>query len=111
MKNFNEIIERDALTLVDFYASWCGPCKMMHPILEELKKNIGDRATILKMDIDDMKNKPWVQRFNIASVPTLILFRKGEQLWRQSGVVSAFKLEKLIEQFQQQPEPQATRQS
>ena len=82
--------------MVDFFAEWCGPCKMMAPILTELKIRVGDRATIIKIDVD--KNPQVAAAYQVRSVPTLILFRKGEVLWRQSGVAQANQLEELINQ-------------
>lgn len=94
MSKFNEVIAQDKPVLVDFFAEWCGPCKMQAPILEELKKKIGDRATIIKVDVD--KNPAVAAQFGIRSVPTLIIFRKGEVRWKQSGVFPAKELERLI---------------
>ncbi len=94
MSKFNEVIAQDKPVLVDFFAEWCGPCKMQAPILEELKKKIGDRATIIKVDVD--KNPAVAAQFGIRSVPTLIIFRKGEVRWKQSGVFPANELERLI---------------
>jgi thioredoxin 1 len=85
MSSFKEIILANKPTLVDFYATWCGPCKLVHPILDELKKQMGNQVVILKIDVD--KNPKVSEQFKIRSVPTLMLFKDGKTLWRESDVI------------------------
>jgi thioredoxin 1 len=91
---FQEIINRDKPVLVDFFATWCGPCKMMSSILEDVKSRVGESAGIIKIDVD--KNPQAAAAYQVQGVPTLILFKNGKPLWRQSGVVQAKELERLI---------------
>ena len=94
---FSEFINSETPTLVDFFAEWCGPCKMMKPILEELKTKVGDQIKILKIDVD--KNQQVASAYKIQGVPTLMLFKSGQIKWRQSGVLSAKDLLKVLEQY------------
>lgn len=94
MEKFNDIINSNQLTLVDFFATWCGPCKQMHPVLEQLKADLGDSIRIIKVDVD--KNGPLAATYRIQSVPTLMLFRAGKMLWRQSGAMSLADLKNLL---------------
>lgn len=92
---FNELIKGDKPVLVDFFAEWCGPCKAMTPILEQVKTQVGDSASIIKIDVD--KNPQAASTFQVRGVPTLILFKQGKVIWRQSGVVAANELSSRIQ--------------
>jgi len=91
---FSELIQGNKPVLVDFYADWCGPCKMMPPILKDLKKRMGDKIIVIKIDTD--KNRAVASKYNIRSIPTLMLFKNGDVLWRQAGVMQANQLQAII---------------
>ena len=97
MASFQEVINSGKPVLVDFSAEWCGPCKMMAPILKEAKDKLGEKATIIKVDVD--RNREAAEHFQIQGVPTLILFKNGQVKWRQSGVVPANTLIDVIHQY------------
>ena len=97
MGNFGAIINSGKPVLVDFHAEWCGPCKVMAPILKQVKDKLGDKVTILKVDID--RNPAVAGHYKVQAVPTLLLFRNGQVKWRQSGVVPLQALVQAVEQF------------
>jgi thioredoxin 1 len=99
-KPFSELVNSETPVLVDFSAEWCGPCKMMPPVLQEVKRSLGDDVTILKIDVD--RNPALARQFNVQSVPTLIVFQQGQVKWRQSGVVPANQLTPVLQSFMTQ---------
>ena len=98
MEKFNELIQSAKPVLVDFYAEWCGPCQRMKPTLLDVAERLGNEVKIIQVDID--KEQKQSERFRIQSVPTLIIFKNGKQLWRQSGVISTNALIKLLKEYQ-----------
>ena len=98
METFNELIQSSKLVLVDFYAEWCGPCQIMKPRILDVMERMGDDIQVIQIDVD--KEKELAARFRIASVPTLIIFKNGKQQWRQSGIISAHALMKLLQEYQ-----------
>ena len=97
MEKFDDIIKSEKTVLVDFFATWCGPCQMMHPVLEELHSTFGEKVRILKVDID--KNQELAALYNVRSVPTLMIFKAGKMEWRQSGYQDAAALQQIINQY------------
>lgn len=93
--NFKNIINSDIPVLVDFYADWCGPCKMLAPILSDVKSELGDHVKIVKIDVD--KNQAIAAQFQVRGVPTLLLFKNGKQVWRESGVIQKADLIQIIQ--------------
>jgi thioredoxin 1 len=94
VSKFSEIINQDQPVLVDFFAEWCGPCKTMSPILKDVKDNLKDRVSIIKIDVD--KNQELASKYQVRGVPTLLLFKNGKQVWRQSGVLQKNELIDVI---------------
>ena len=96
MSKFSDLINQEKPVLIDFFAEWCGPCKTMSPILKEVKANLGNDISVIKVDVD--KNRALASKYQVRGVPTLMLFKKGKQLWRQSGVLSSNDIIKIINQ-------------
>lgn len=94
-QQFNEVVGAEGLTLVDFYATWCGPCKMMHPILEQLSIECANDVNVIKVDVDE--NSTLANKFNIQAIPALMLFKKGEIVWSQTGVLELEQLKEIIQ--------------
>lgn len=94
MNAFHQIINAEKPVLIDFYATWCGPCQMLSPVLKQVKDNLGERVSIIKIDID--KNQEIAASYQIRGVPTMMLFQSGKQLWRQSGVLSKDEIIRII---------------
>jgi thioredoxin 1 len=99
MSNFSQLINSDELVLIDFYATWCGPCQTMAPILKDVKESLGDKLKIIKVDVDKNQALMSTPQFQVRGVPTLMLFRNGKMLWRQSGVIPKDDLIKTIQSF------------
>ena len=90
MARFKELINKNKPVLIDFYAEWCGPCKLMSPVLNEVKDELGESVSVIKIDVD--RNREITQKFGIKGVPTFMIFKEGKQLWRQSGIISKEEL-------------------
>lgn len=97
MNNFEQLIASSRPTLVDFFATWCGPCKMMHPILEEIKQSVGDAATVIKIDVD--QNQQLAMQYGVQAVPTLIIFKQGQPVWMATGVQTAATVTEQLRKF------------
>jgi len=97
MSNFSELINKDKPVLIDFFAEWCGPCKMMSPILKDVKKELGESISILKIDVD--KNQELAAKYQVRGVPTMMLFKNGKQLWRQSGLLQKDEIIKVVSSY------------
>lgn len=94
MSSFSDIINQDKAVLIDFFAEWCGPCKMMSPVLKDVKKELGNSVSIIKIDVD--KNQALATKYQVRGVPTLILFKNGKQLWRQTGLLQKDEIINII---------------
>lgn len=99
INEFNSLTVRNRLVLVDFYATWCGPCKAMHPILDAIEQQFGSSVDVLRVDVDQYESVGLVQHFRVMSVPTLMFFRRGRMLWRNSGMVTLETLVDIIRRY------------
>lgn len=97
MSNFSSLINQEKPVLVDFFAEWCGPCKMMSPILKQVKDELGEKVSIIKIDVD--KNQNLASQFQVRGVPTFVLYKSGNQVWRQSGMIQKRELVSIINKF------------
>lgn len=97
MSKFDDIINQNKPVLIDFFAEWCGPCKMMSPILKDVKDSLGDSVSIIKIDVD--KNQALANKYQVRGVPTLMVFKNGKQLWRQSGVIQKDELLTIFQKY------------
>ncbi|MEH6658497.1 thioredoxin [Leeuwenhoekiella marinoflava] len=95
--SFGNLTDSEIPVLIDFFATWCGPCQTLAPILEDVKKDMGEKVKIIKIDVD--KNQTLAQKFQVRGVPTLMLFKDGKQVWRQSGVLTRADLKSVIESY------------
>ena len=101
MKDFEKVIWRQSLVLVDFFATWCGPCQMMHPVLDRFREQMVGRVDVFKIDIDSLEDAETIRRYNIQAVPTLIFFRRGRLLSRASGRLSLEELKEVVERIEE----------
>ena len=97
MTKFSDIIANDSPVLIDFHASWCGPCQTMMPVLDQLKKELGDKVKIIKVDVD--KNQPLATQFKVRGVPAFLIFKDGKQVWRGAGVQPLAALKSQIQKY------------
>lgn len=100
LQEFHALTAQDRLILVDFYATWCGPCRAVHPVLDTVEERMRDMVDVVRLDIDRFENSELVQHFRIVSVPTLMLFHRARLLWRNSGVVSFDALSEIIKRYE-----------